>query len=225
MTLEICAYNIQSCLIAHKAGANRIELCADPFRGGTTPSYGVIKYALENIGLPVYPIISTKGNSFVYDKAEIEILRNDIFTCRQLGCEGISIGASLPDGRIDVALMKQIVEWARPMKLSCHKVFDAAPDLHEALEGLIEVGFDRVLTSGGCKTALEGIDIIAALTVQAQGRIVIMPGGSLRSANLEQIRSVTQANEFHSSGITSNDGLFLADEQEVSRMVEMLKLG
>jgi copper homeostasis protein len=222
MKLEICAYNIHSCLVAQKAGASRIELCADPLQGGTTPSYGLIKFALENVMIPVYPIIRPRGGSFCYDESELEIIKSDILMCRQLGCEGISTGVSLPDGSIDIAAMKLIKEWASPMEVSCHKVFDAAPDLQKALEDLITAGCDRVLTSGGCKTAFEGIDIIAGLISQANGRIIVMAGGSARSENLPQLMTATKAIEYHSSAITVNDNNFMADETEVKKMVEIL---
>ena len=118
--------------------------------------------------------------------------------------------------------MKKIREWAGDMEISCHKVFDATPNLQQALEDLIEAGCNRVLTSGGCDTAMLGIDIITQLNKQANGRIIIMPGGSVRSSNLSQLLQSTGAKEYHSSAILNNDGNFFADELEVSNLVSLL---
>ncbi len=222
MLLEVCAYNIQSCIVAAQNGAGRIELCAEPLQGGTTPSYGLIRKAMESVNIPVFPIIRPRGGNFVYDDLEMEIIREDILMCRQLGCQGISTGVSLPDGRIDGARMQQINEWASPMKLTCHKVFDAAPDLFEALETLINAGCDRILTSGGMPTAMLGLSQLESLVRQANGRICIMPGGSVRPENLAALRQGTGATEFHSSGITQKDTHYMADPAAIQAMVAIL---
>ena len=221
--LEICAYNIQSCLVAQNNGASRVELCAEPLQGGTTPSYGLIKMALDRLTIPVFPIIRPRGGNFCYNADELEIMKSVILMCRQMGCEGISSGVSLPDGSIDEDAMRQIVEWATPMEVTCHKVFDAAPDLDRALDALIAAGCHRVLSSGGQPKLMAGLDKVANLIHRASGRIVVMPGGGLRSSNLQAVISATDAREFHSSCITVNDSQYLSDALEIVKMLAILK--
>ena len=223
MIIEICAFNIQSCFIAEKGGADRIELCSDPLQGGTTPSYGLIAYALEHVSIPVFPMIRPRGGSFVYDADELALMKKDILTCRELGCPGIATGVQLPDGRINTEQLKQIIEWAYPMTVTCHKVFDAVPDASEALEAVIAAGCGRVLTSGLQKTALGGAALLSQLVVQAAGRIIVMPGGGVRSSDIAQLVRETGAKEFHSSALVSKGTNHIADEHEVRMMADVLK--
>ena len=223
MLLEICAFNIQSCLNAEKGGAGRIELCADPLQGGTTPSYGLIEYALEHLSIPVFPMIRPRGGNFSYDGDELAIMKKDILTCRQLGCPGIATGLHVPDGRIDTEQLKRITEWAYPMSVTCHKVFDGAPDAFEALEAVIAAGCGRILTSGLQKTALGGAALLAQLVSQAKDRIIIMPGGDVRSSGLAELINETGAKEFHSSALIARGTNHIADEQEVRAMSDVLR--
>jgi len=223
MLLELCAYNIQSCLIAEKAGAGRIELCADPTTGGTTPSYGLVEYCLERLSLPVFPMVRPRGGNFLYDADEIEIMKRDIHRFREMGCKGIATGCHMQDKKIDTSVLSRIVEWAGPMEVTCHKVFDRAPDAREALEAVIATGCKRILTSGLAATSTEGINTLAMLREAAGERIVIMPGGGVRSGNLEELVRLTGCAEYHSSGILNSDGSFLADMDEVKTMVSILR--
>src|SRR4051812_28933999 len=134
MLLEICAFNIQSCLIAALAGAHRIELCADPLQGGTTPSHGLIEYALENLSIPIFPMIRPRGGNFIYNTHELAVMKKDILICRQLGAPGIATGIQLIDGTLDIDNLSRIVDWAYPMSVTCHKVFDATPDAAASLD-------------------------------------------------------------------------------------------
>ena len=222
MTLEVCAFNIQSCLVAARAGAGRIELCVDPLQGGTTPSYGLVRYALEKVSIPVFPMVRPRGGDFVYDADELEIMKKDILTFRELGCTGIATGVLLADGRIDVEILSRIVSWAHPMSVTCHKAFDATPNAFEALEDVITAGCSRILTSGLSKTAVEGAPVIADLIAQAGGRIIIMPGGSVRSSNIQKLVSDTGATEYHSSGLVARGTNHIADEAEIKLMMERL---
>jgi len=219
MLLEVCAFNIQSCLVAQKAGAGRIELCMDPLQGGTTPSYGLVQFALEHISIPVFPMVRPRGGDFVYDADELAIMKKDILKFREMGCPGIATGVLLRGGRIDIEVLSQIVEWAHPMSVTCHKAFDATPNALEALEDVIAAGCTRILTSGLQKTALEGAETLANLVAQAAGRIIIMPGGSVRSSNIAQLAQETGAKEFHSSGLVARGTNHIADEDEVRLMV------
>ena len=222
MILEVCAFNIQSCIIAEMAGAGRIELCVDPLQGGTTPSYGLIQYVLEKISIPAFPMIRPRGGNFVYDADELAIMKKDILICKELGSPGIATGIQLQNGRIDLENLKRIVAWAYPMTVTCHKVFDATPDAFDALENVINAGCSRILTSGLHKTAVEGMDVLKQLVTQAGNRIVIMPGGGVRSGNIGQLVSGTGAQEYHSSGLVARATNYVADEGEVRLMAEYL---
>lgn len=205
-------------------GADRVELCADPLQGGTTPSWGTITAAME-LGLPVFPMIRPRGGDFIYTEEELDVMWRDIRVCRELGCQGIATGAQRSDGSLDVELMKRIVERAGPMQVTCHKVFDHVPDASVALEVLIQTGCSRVLTSGLHANALEGARTIKHLDAQAAGRITIMPGGGVRSGNIAEIIAATGANEFHSSAITTRSKDHLADPEEVRALVQAMKVG
>lgn len=197
--LEVCAFNIQSALIAEKVGAARVELCENPVEGGTTPSRGTIQRTRERINIELYPIIRPRAGSFWYDEDEFAIMKKDILLCKELGCEGISTGVQLQQGPIDTERLKRIVEWAYPMGVTCHRVFDRTPDLFQALEEIIACGCERVLTSGGKSAAPDATDILAQLVQQANGRIIIMPGAGVRASNIEQLITATGATEYHTS--------------------------
>lgn len=222
MVLEVCAYSLASCRLAAQAGAGRIELCADPMQGGTTPSHGLIQAALET-GLPVFPIIRPRGGDFHYTEEEADVMLRDIRACRQLGCTGIVTGALRADRTIDTELMSRFAGAAGPMQVACHKAFDEVPDAAAALETLTSMGYCRVLTSGLRPTALEGAGLIRELVRQASGRITVMPGGGVRSTNLRQLIEATGATEFHSSALTANSRHHAADEAELRAMIAALQ--
>lgn len=234
--LELCAFTIQSCLIAERAGAARIELCDNPIEGGTTPSYGTIRQARERVGIRLYPIIRPRSGNYFYDDDEWEIIRRDIAACKELGCNGISVGAATLHAEIDTERMKRIVQWAHPMGVTCNRVFDGTPDLFQALEDLIDCGCERVLTSGGKSSAPEAGDILARLVQQAGSRIRVMPGAGINSRNLATLRQECGAREYHASArkvapnpltyvntqVSDYGSVYVADEDEVIRMVEIL---
>ncbi len=223
MILEVCAYNIQSCVIAEKAGASRIELCADPAQGGTTPSYGLLQYAIDHISIPIFPMIRPRGGNFIYDADELAIMEKDILACKQLGYTGIATGVQLPGGRIGTKQLKRLVALAHPMAVTCHKVFDATPDAFLALEDVIDAGCTRILTSGLKKTAIEGAPLLSQLITRAAGRIIIMPGGGVRSANIAALARETGAAEYHSSALIAKTTNYIADEEEARLMVNHLQ--
>ncbi len=223
MLLEVCAYSLSSCRIAREAGADRVELCADPLQGGTTPSWGMLTAAME-LGLTVFPMIRPRGGDFLYNAEELDVMWRDIRACRELGCPGIVAGAQRSDGSLDVGLMKLIVEEAGPMAVTCHKVFDRVPDPSSALEELIQAGCARVLTSGLEANALEGARTIKELVSQADGRIVVMPGGGVRSGNIVELNAATGASEYHSSAITPHSLYHTADADEVRALIQALRL-
>jgi copper homeostasis protein len=237
LNLEVCAFTIQTCMIAEKAGAVRVELCDNPVEGGTTPSYGTIRQVRESVSIAVYPIIRPRSMNYYYDKNEWKIIQHDIAICKELHCDGVSVGAQKKNGEIDADKMKQLVEWAYPMKLTCNRAFDAVPDPYEALEILIEAGCERVLTSGLAANAPEGISVLKKLVMQANGRISIMPGAGVRAENLGNLIKETGATEFHTSArkavantmqysnpaVTDAGNMYVADEEELRKIVRILK--
>lgn len=196
---ELCAFNIQSCLLAERHGAYRVELCDNPVEGGTTPSYGTIRQTRERISIKLYPILRPRAGNYYYDEDEREILRKDIEVCKELGCDGISIGVQRIDGRIDTDQLSRFVEWAYPMGVTCNRAFDATPDPLQALEDIISTGCERILSSGQESGAPEGAGLLAQLVAQAGERISIMPGAGIHAGNIRRLKAETGAWEFHGS--------------------------
>lgn len=196
--LEVCAFNLASCLIAEKVGAYRAELCDNPVEGGTTPSYGMIRKTREKVGIKLYPIIRPRCGNYFYSDEEFDIMLDDIRLSKELGCDGISVGVQLSSGLLDIDRMKRIVEVAYPMGVTCNRIFDAVPDPVATLEALIDCGCERVLTSGQASAAPDAIDLLSQLVQQADGRISIMPGAGVRSDNIKGLL-LTGATEFHTS--------------------------
>lgn len=221
--LEICAYNIQSCIVGELAGASRIELCSSPAEGGVTPGYGIIQYALENIAIPVFVMIRPRGGNFTYDASELSIMYKDIVKCKQMGCPGVVAGVLKADNTVDTEEMKRITELAYPMPVTFHKAFDMVPDAFQALEDVISSGCARILTSGLASTATEGARMLSGLNEMAADRIVIMPGGGIRSTNIRSLAHTTMAKELHSSAIPAGSTNNIADTDEIHAMLNALK--
>jgi len=235
-SLEICCYNYQSCIIAAEAGANRIELCADAAEGGTTPAYGTIKLVKEKMGIDVFPIIRPRGGDFFYDAEEFAIMKSEILLCKELGCEGVVIGMLKQDGTVDKERCKQLLALAYPMSVTFHRAFDRAVNPFEALEDIVQLGCERILTSGHKPMAPDGAALLNELVRQANERIIIMPGSGIRAANIVEVAKKTGAVEFHSSaskkassrmlfineGMQENLQTIMADKEEVAGMQENL---
>jgi copper homeostasis protein len=203
--LEVIGFTIESCLIAQATGADRIELCDNPSEGGTTPSYGFIKTARENLSIELYPIIRPRGGDFLYSEIEFEVMKADIQICKNLGCDGVVIGMLNSDGTVDKQRCKQLVDIAQPMGVSFHRAFDRTKDPFKALEDIISIGCERILTSGQKSVATDGAALLNELVKQANGRIIIMPGSGVRSDNIETLVKKTNATEFHTSARTYTD--------------------
>ncbi len=201
--LEIIGFDIASCSIAQAMGATRIELCANPTEGGTTPSHGMIEQAKKSCSIPVFPIIRPRGGDFLYTKEEFEAMKTDIKTCLSIGCEGVVIGMLLPDGNVDIERTQELVAAADKMEVTFHRAFDRVSNPFKSLENIITIGCKRILTSGLYQTALEGKDLLKQLVDQAAGRIKIMPGSGVRSSNVVHLAAATGAMAFHSSARTS----------------------
>ncbi len=195
--IELCVEGIDGFLAAQEAGADRVELCASLMEGGLTPSLATIRAAVKAARIPVHVIIRPRGGDFLYSAAEFETMVEDIKALREEGVAGVVIGCLTPDGQIDEARTKALVEAARPMSVTCHRAFDMTADAHEALEALIRCGVDRVLTSGQRDTAVEGIAILKSAVEQAAGRIVVMGCGALDAGNIRKVRDETGLAEMH----------------------------
>lgn len=234
--LEICAFNLPSALIAQQAGADRIEFCAGPEEGGTTPSAGAIRTAREQLRIALYPIIRPRGGDFLFSDAEFRVMMRDIEYCKQVGCNGVVIGMLLADGSVDKARCTRLVEAAYPLGVTFHRAFDWAANPFEAMEAIIGIGCERILTSGQRPTAEEGSALIDQLVREADDRIVIMPGAGVRSANIVSLAEATGASEFHSSArvlqasameyvnvaMKESQGVVMAAEEEIKKMKEQL---
>lgn len=197
--LEICAGSVESAIAARDGGAQRIELCAALEVGGVTPSAGLIAQARKIEGLTLNVIIRPRGGDFLYNEYEAACMEHDIRTCKQLSVDGVVIGALTADGDIDTSLCKRLIEAAEGMSITFHRAFDMCREPRKALEELIEMGCDRVLTSGQASTAQAGITLLRELVEQANGRIIIMPGCGVNSNNAAAILQATGAQEIHAS--------------------------
>ena len=185
--LEIASNSVASALAAQQGGADRIELFDNLAEGGTTPSHGSIAVARQRLSIPLFVLIRARPGDFLYDALETEIMLRDIAQCRALGCDGVVIGALDADGGIDVALCRELVQAAGPMQVTFHRAFDAARDLPQALEQVIALGCQRVLSSGGQRSAEAGADTLATLVAQADGRISVMAGAGVSAGNIAAI--------------------------------------
>ena len=197
--IEIATSDFLTTKSAVEGGADRIELCANLAEGGTTPSYAHIKKCRETFDIALFPIIRPRGGDFLYTKDEFEIMKNDIKLCNELGCEGIVIGLLNMDGTIDMTRTSELIDLAYPMDITFHRAFDRCRDPFIALEELIEIGCQRILTSGQKPTVSEGVDLIAELNRKADDRIIIMPGSGVRKDNIKMLAEKTGCIEFHSS--------------------------
>jgi copper homeostasis protein len=197
LLVEACVDSVASSVAAERGGAHRLELCDALFDGGTTPSAGMIAACKAAVSIPVFVMIRPRGGGFVYSTEERDVMRRDIVIGRELGADGIAIGALRRDNTIDVDLVRTLVDAARGLPVTFHRAFDFTRDLSASLEVLIENGVQRVLTSGGAPTAAEGAAAIADLVRQAGSRIVVMAGGGVRDENLRQLVATSGVREVH----------------------------
>jgi copper homeostasis protein len=197
--IEIATTDFTTTKSAVEGGADRIELCAALTEGGTTPSYGTIKQCRESFNVSLFPIIRTRSGDFLYSDEEFQIMMDEVKLCRQLACDGVVIGLLHADGTIDKARTAKLVEAAYPLEVTFHRAFDRCKDPFAALEQLIEIGCQRILTSGQQPAAPQGIELIAQLIKTADDRITIMPGSGVRKENIRELAEKTGAVEFHSS--------------------------
>lgn len=193
----MCVDSVESAVGAQVGGAARVELCDNLVEGGTTPGAGTIELARRALSIALNVIIRPRGGDFLYSDLEFEIMQRDIEYAKQLGADGVVIGILKPNGTIDHKRTKTLADRARPLSVTFHKAFDMTRDPFVALETLIEIGVNRVLTSGREYSAIEGLPLLTELVERAGDRIIIMPGGNLTARNIQQVIETTGAREAH----------------------------
>lgn len=204
--LEICCFSLASALNAQKANAHSIELCQSRPEGGVTPSFGLIKMVRANANAELHVMIRPRGGDFIYSAQEMALMKSDINVCKQLGVDGVVFGMLSSDGTIDIQKTIALTEFARPLKVTFHRAFDMCCNPIDALQDLINIGIDRVLTSGGVQTAIEGQQLIQQLVVNANGRITIVAGSGLNECNIKEFAEFTGVNWLHCSALAVKKG-------------------
>ena len=204
MIKEACVENFIEAKKAQIAGAERIELCENLAQGGTTPSYGTVKKVIEKIKVPVFVMIRPRGGDFCYSSSEIDIMIEDIRLFKKLGVKGVVLGVLTKDNKIDYSILKDILKETNGMEVTFHKAIDVVSNPTDEIEKLIKLGIDRILTSGGGKTALEGKEILNKMIAISSRRITIVVAGGVTLENLEEIRSQIPSTEFHGKKIVGD---------------------
>lgn len=198
--LEICVDTVESAINAQIAGADRVELCTNLTEGGTTPGFGTICAARNNLTIGLHVLIRPRGGDFLYSDPEYDIMRREIDACSECGVDGIVLGILEAGGAIDVERTAKLIEFARPMSATFHRAFDMCNDPFKGLEDVIATGSDRLLTSGQNNNAEKGAKLISLLIEKAGKRIIVIPGSGINESNIVRIAKITGAGEFHLSG-------------------------
>ena len=197
VTKEVCVESLAEALNAIHAGATRIELCENLAVGGTTPSYGTIKKCKEVLPVPFMVMIRPRGGDFVYTNDEFDLMKEDIRICKELNAPGVVFGILTTSGQIDILRTRELVELARPMQVTFHKAIDEVADIFEATRQLKELGINRILSSGGQPTALEGAAVLQRMLAIAGPELHIIVAGKVTNENFEQVKSLVPSDEFH----------------------------
>ena len=230
LVFEFCIDSVEAAIATQQGGGHRVELCDNLVQGGTTPSAGTIALARKLVDIDINVIIRPRGGDFYYSDVEFEVMKYDIEQAKQLGANGVVIGLLNQDGSIDVERTRALIDLARPLSVTFHRAFDMCRDPYEALEQLIELGIDRILTSGQEVSVLEGLDLITDLVRKAGNRVIIMPGGGITERNINKIVAQSGVKEVHVVGAISAESqmryrkphIFMGGElrpPEFSRMV------
>ena len=195
--IEACVESVISACAAEYGSAHRVELCSDLLEGGLTPSAGMIEAVRAKISIPMHVMIRPRAGDFCYDEHELDVMRRDILTAKTLGAQGVVLGILDPDGHIDIVRTRLLVELARPLSVTFHRAFDLSRDFMRALNDVCSTGADRLLTSGGEQTCVQGAGTIASLVQAAGNRIAIMAGSGIRAENAANIVHQTGVREIH----------------------------
>ncbi|MDZ4822140.1 MAG: copper homeostasis protein CutC [Flavobacteriales bacterium] len=198
-TIEVVASTLQSCISAQKGGARRIELCSALATAGVTPSAGLIQLVKQYVTIPVVVMIRPREGDFCYSHHEYETMKRDIQHAKVMGADGVVLGLLSRDGTVNSKMTYDLVQVALPMKVTFHRAIDIVPDIFEAMEAVMTVGCERILTSGGKKTGVEGIEIIREMANRAGDKIAIMPGGGITAESLSAMLTAN-IHDYHLSG-------------------------
>ena len=218
--LEIACFNLESAIIAQENGADRVELCANMKEGGTTPDFKITEQARKELTIDLNVMIRPRGGDFVYSYNEFEQMKAEIIAFKKLNVDGFVFGILDKEGNVNIEQNKELVALASPIPCTFHRAFDVVNKVYESLETVIDCGFKTILTSGQEKNVVEGIDVLAELVKKANNRIVIMPGGGLRSTNISLLKEKTKAVFYHSSAIVETGET--ANGEEVKALKEKL---
>jgi copper homeostasis protein len=231
--LEVCVESVESAMAAQEGGAARVELCDNLLEDGTTPSAGMIEMARQHLRIGLYVMIRPRGGDFCYSDVEFEVMKKDVLIAKQLGADGVVFGLLKPDHNVDLERTRELVQLARPLRVTFHRAFDLAADSFRALEDIISLEIERILTSGHAKTALAGLPLITRLVQAAAGRVIIMPGSGIRPQNIRTILTASGAVEIHAGSAVSikkeypQSGLFLTPRHIVNpqKVRDLLEAG
>ncbi|MDT0557746.1 copper homeostasis protein CutC [Ichthyenterobacterium sp. W332] len=222
MLFEVCTPNYQSAKNAQEAGAHRIELCKELDVGGLTPSLDLLKRVSGELSIKTFILIRPRAGDFVYNDQEFEEMKNDIKTCKELGFDGIVSGLLNPDNTIDLIRTRALVELARPLEVTFHRAFDEVINPTEALEQLINLGVERVLTSGQKPKAEEGLSLLKTLKDKTQNKIIIVPGSGINPKNASIFKEAG-FKEIHASASKEINGEITSDLNTIKAILDNLK--
>lgn len=194
---EVCVESFQEAELAAAAGATRIELCGNLSCGGTTPSYGTIRKTIEKLHIPVMVMIRPRGGDFVYTRDEFELMRHDIRKCHDFGVAGVVFGLLNRDNTIDIERTSELVILAHPMQITFHKAIDLTNDILLSVNQLKTIGIDRILSSGGRETAIEGYETLRKMIEIAGNQLKIILAGKVTWVNIEEIKNLIPSDEYH----------------------------
>jgi copper homeostasis protein len=232
MRFELCAASLEAIGLARELGFDRIELCQNLEQGGTTPSYGMIEYAIAH-GIDTHVLIRPRPGGFFYTEAEVEIMLREIINCRDMGAKGVVIGALTEAGEIDKEIVQEMVGKAGDMEVTFHRAFDDGYDWKRSIETLIDCGITRILSSGLARNVEIGMSVLKEMKSFANGRIQIMAGGGVSAANVNRLVKELQPDAVHFSGTvkvqTDEESLFSesilkVDRQKVQRILDAAKM-
>lgn len=195
--IEVCVDSVASAVAAERGGAQRLEVCSDLLEGGVTPSGGLLEVVRAKISIAMHAIIRPRAGDFCYSDEEFDVMCRDIDNAKRVGIEGVVLGILDPEGRVDIQRTRQLVKIARPMSITFHRAFDMSADLQQSLEDVCAAGADRILTSGGEQSCIEGVQTLAQLVKSARGRVIIMAGGGIGPDNVAKIVENTSVSEIH----------------------------
>lgn len=205
--IEICISDVEGAVLAERAKADRVELCSDLFEGGLSPSIGTVRTVKKQTTITVNAMVRPRGGDFCYTDLEFEVMKEEVKAFKEEGVDGIVFGILTPDGNIDIARSKELISLARPLSATFHRAFDMVSDPYKALDDLIFLGVDRVLSSGLEATAFEGAELLRELKERAKDKIIIMPGCGIKTRNFKRIDDIVHAKEYHMTLSSSRPSL------------------